>query len=271
MRSGTTAHPLQHRGAWPRGRARACRRRRTRLLVLLHVLVVGERQALQHDQQADQVPDHAAGLAAHQLGHVGVVLLRHDRAAGGEGVGHARRSRTAASTRAPAPRPGATGARPQIAAAARYSSAKSRSETASIELALGRSKPSSAAVIRRSIGKLVPASAAAPSGNSLRRAPRVGEARAVAPQHLDVGQQVVAEGHRLRRLQVGEARHHGGGVPLRELDQHAPAARAGGRPPARSRRAARGGSRSRPGRCASARCAAGCPARRPARSGAPRC
>ncbi len=57
-----------------------------------------------------------------------------------------------------------------MAVAARYSSAKSRSLTASSELAAGRSKPRAALVMSRSIGKLVPARAAAPRGHSLRRA-----------------------------------------------------------------------------------------------------
>ena len=57
----------------------------------------------------------------------------------------------------------------QIEAAARNSRAKSRSETASSELALARSKPRAAAVIARSIGNEVPASAAEPSGHSFRR------------------------------------------------------------------------------------------------------
>jgi hypothetical protein len=34
----------------------------------------------------------------------------------------------------------------------------------------------------------------------------------IAAEHLDVGQHVVAEGDRLRHLQVGEARHDGVGV-----------------------------------------------------------
>ena len=55
------------------------------------------------------------------------------------------------------------------APAARNSSAKSRSETESMELAVGRSKPSAAAVAARSMGNEVPASAAAPSGHSLSR------------------------------------------------------------------------------------------------------
>ena len=58
-----------------------------RLLVFLEIAVVGEREALQHREQRHQVPDRAAGLAAHQLGHVGVLLLRHQARAGGVGVG----------------------------------------------------------------------------------------------------------------------------------------------------------------------------------------
>ena len=56
-----------------------------------------------------------------------------------------------------------------IAAAERVSSAKSRSDTASIELAIGPSKPSAFAVALRSMGKAVPASAAAPSGEWFNR------------------------------------------------------------------------------------------------------
>ena len=65
----------------------------------------------------------------------------------------------------------------------------------------------------------MPASAAAPSGHSLSRAPRIGEAPAVAPEHLDVGQQMMAEGHRLRRLQVRESRHHRVGMRLGLVDE----------------------------------------------------
>ena len=57
----------------------------------------------------------------------------------------------------------------QIAAEDRYSSAKSRSLTASRLLAIGRSNPSAFAVASRSMGKPVPASAAAPRGDSFIR------------------------------------------------------------------------------------------------------
>ena len=56
-----------------------------------------------------------------------------------------------------------------IAAAASVSITKSRSETASSEFAIGRSNSRAAAVMSRSIGNEVPASAAAPSGMSFSR------------------------------------------------------------------------------------------------------
>ena len=57
-----------------------------------------------------------------------------------------------------------------IVAAASVSITKSRSDTASRLLAVGASKPRACAVISRSIGNPVPASAALPSGHSLSRA-----------------------------------------------------------------------------------------------------
>ena len=58
----------------------------------------------------------------------------------------------------------------QMATAESASSAKSRADTASSEFAIGFWKPSSAAVMSRSMGKPVPARAAAPSGLSFIRA-----------------------------------------------------------------------------------------------------
>jgi hypothetical protein len=108
----------------------------------------------------------------------------------------------------------------QIEAAARNSSAKSRSLTHPANWP-GRSKPSAAAVISRSMGKEVPASAARPSGHSFIRA-RASRRGAVAGEHLDIGHHVVAPGHRLRDLQMGEARHDpvGPGLGLREQRPH---------------------------------------------------
>ncbi len=108
---------------------------------------------------------------------------------------------------------------PASAAAARNSIAKSRSETASSEFAIGRSKPNAAAVASRSIGNEVPASAAAPSGRFVHSPPAIGKPSAVAPDHLDIGHQMVAEGHRLGDLEMGEAGHHRIGFGFGTVEQ----------------------------------------------------
>ena len=95
-----------------------------------------------------------------------------------------------------------------IAAAASVSSAKSRSDTASSEFAAGRVKAE--LPCRR-----VPVDRERRAGQR-RRAERtfgqplggVGEPAPVAPEHLDISEQMMAEGDRLRGLQMGEARHH---------------------------------------------------------------
>ena len=100
--------------------------------------------------------------------------------------------------------------------------AKSRSLTESRLLVVGPSNPSAAAVAWRSIGKPVPASAAAPSGQ--RFIPRAGidEAGVVARDHRIIRHQVVAQRHRLRRLEVGEAGHDAVGVFLGAILQRTP-------------------------------------------------
>ena len=57
-----------------------------RFLVLLQVPVVGQGQGLEGGEQPGQVTDEAPGLAAGELGHVRVLLLRHDGRARGVGV-----------------------------------------------------------------------------------------------------------------------------------------------------------------------------------------
>ena len=97
-----------------------------------------------------------------------------------------------------------------MAAAARNSTAASRSATASMLLRATRAKPRSFAhVARGRAAKPVPASAPAPSGSSSARARQSREAAAVARQHLVVGEQVVREQHGLGALQVRVAGQDG--------------------------------------------------------------
>ena len=50
---------------------------------------------------------------------------------------------------------------------------------------------------------------------------RIGEAAAVARRHFHISEQMMAERDRLRRLQMGEARHHRGGMRKRLLGERA--------------------------------------------------
>ena len=106
-----------------------------------------------------------------------------------------------------------------MAAAASVSMTKSRSETASSEFAIGRSKPSAFAVMSRSSVKRGAGERAGAERRLVQPLARVGKAGAVARRHLDIGQQVMAEGHRLRGLQMGQAGHHRAGVLQRLLGQ----------------------------------------------------
>jgi hypothetical protein len=89
---------------------------------------------------------------------------------------------------------------------------KSRSDTASSEFAIGRAH---VAVDReRSAGK---------GRRSQRHVVHpllcIGEAPAVPCRHLDIGQKMMTERHRLRALQMRETRHHRAGVLERLLGQ----------------------------------------------------
>ena len=54
-----------------------------RLLVLLHVFIIGKRQALHDRKQAHKIAVNSAGLSADELRHIRVFLLRHDGRARG--------------------------------------------------------------------------------------------------------------------------------------------------------------------------------------------
>ena len=155
-------------------------------------------------------------------------------------------------------------------AAKRYSAAASRSETASSEFAVGRAKPRLRASAARSTGIGVPDSAPEPSGHSSARESASAKAARVAPQHLHVGEAPVAERDGLGALQVRVARHRSRGLfrgPVREARRE----RENEEPsPRRSRPSRRGGSPSRPGRCASGPCGAFRRGGRPARKETPR-
>ena len=133
-----------------------------RLLVLLQVAVVGQRQPLERGQQPGEVADQPAGLAARELGDVRVLLLRHDRAAGGEGV--VERDVAELGGRPEDDLLGDPGEVAPRSSPARTpnSAAKSRAAVPSMEFAAGAVKPSSAATACGSSPSDEPASAPDP-------------------------------------------------------------------------------------------------------------
>ena len=70
----------------PQRRRDLAHRVEERLLVLLEVTVVRERQSLQRHQEPGEIANEAAGLAPGEFSHVGVLLLREHRTASGVGV-----------------------------------------------------------------------------------------------------------------------------------------------------------------------------------------
>ncbi len=80
----------QHRGVHAQGDEERVDGVEQRLLVLLVVLVVGQRLRLQERERLHEVAEHAAALAPHQLADIGVLLLRHDARPGRERIVEAR-------------------------------------------------------------------------------------------------------------------------------------------------------------------------------------
>ena len=71
-------HRAEHGGEHGQALEKRIARVEKGLFVLLHILIIGERNPLHHRQQGDQIAVDAAGFAAQQLGDVRVFLLRHD-------------------------------------------------------------------------------------------------------------------------------------------------------------------------------------------------
>ena len=178
-----------------------------RRLVLLQVAVVRERQALDRREQPGEAPDRRSRLAAHELGDVRVELLRHHRRSGRRVLGQLHETEL--------------GRRPEhdLLAHSRQVAEEHRGRVEVVErevavrdgvdrvahLAVGRVDPERRARDR----------AGAERARRRRLARRV-ESRAVALEHLDPGEEVVAEGHGLAALEVRVPGHQRLGLGLGE-------------------------------------------------------
>ena len=177
-----------------------------RLLVFLIVLVVGQWLAFHQGQQAHQRAEHTAGLAAHQFGHIGVFLLRHDRAAGAETV----RQIDELELRA-GPQHQLFGETRQV----HHRDARGRAEFDG-EVAIGNVVQRVAAdgveaEQLRGVFAVDRVGRAGQRGAAQRHAvgalAAVDQTLVVAAEHFEPGQHVMPESHWLCGLQVGEAGH----------------------------------------------------------------
>ena len=90
---------------------------------------------------------------------------------------------------------------------------------ASIEFVDGASKPSSAAMAARSRLMVGAGEGAGAEGGDVEAMAAAGEALAIAFEHFDVGEKVVAGGDWLTALEMGVAGHDGVGVFLGAVEE----------------------------------------------------
>ena len=188
------------------------------LLVLLHVLLIGERQSLHHDQKCVECADDPAGLRAHQLGGIGIALLRHDRRAGGEGIG----KRNKADQRR-APHDDLLG-KPRKMYGGEGGRGKRLEHEIPIRYRVDRVRHWSIETQRLRGGFTIDGKGSAGKGGGtqwtlVQALARVPEPAAVPACHFHIREKMVTEGHRLCRLQVREPGHRSGSVLQRSLRQ----------------------------------------------------
>ena len=208
----------EHAGGGVQAQLERVRGVEQRLLVLLHVLVVGEREAVHHAVQRDEVGDQAGRLGPQQLGRVGVLLLGHDRRARRPRVRHLAEAVLLGGPQDDLP------AQPRQMGGAR----RRRGQVVEHEVAVGDRVDGvlghSGEAEGRGDGLAVGVEVDAGQRPRAQRQAAGGghhglEAARVAHHHPEVGQQMVAEVDRLGALHVGVARDRPVKVAFGQLDQ----------------------------------------------------
>ena len=187
-------------------------------LIFLHVLGVGERQALHDGQQCDERTVDASRLRADQFGRIGVLLLRHDRGAGREGVREADEAELRRR-----PDDDLLGKPRQVHGA----DCRNRQEfQRKIAVGYGVDGVAGGLTEAKRLSRHVPVdreTRAGECGGADRAFVQVFDGVAhplpVPAEHFDIGHAMMAEGDWLCRLQVGEAGHDGIGVLVGSVEK----------------------------------------------------
>ena len=189
------------------------------LLVLLHILVIGQGQPLHHGQQGDQVAVHPAGLAPDQFGYIRILLLGHDGGAGGVGVVQIHKLEL----------PGAPEDDLLREAGQVHHQDGQRGEQLDGVVPVGDRVHGVVGGLpeAQGLGRLEPvhrigggSQGAGPQGALVQTIQAVLQPGHVPLEHIGIGHHVVAEGGGLCPLKMGIARHHCIGVLLCLLRQH---------------------------------------------------
>ena len=165
--------------------------------------------------EAHEVPEHAARLAARELGHVRVLLLRHHRGAGAEPVGQGDESEARAH--------------PQHQFLRKPRQMHHRDRGAGTEFDREITiRHGIDGIVTKAVEGQVACHLLAPDGEgragqgaraqwqAVQALSRIPQALGIAIEHLAVGEQVMTEGDRLRHLHVGEPRHDQAGMLQRQ-------------------------------------------------------
>ena len=191
-----------------------------RLLVFLVVLVVRQRLTFHDRQQRDQIPENASAFSPYELRHVGILFLRHDRAAGAEPVGQADKAEARA------------GPENQFFREARQVHHRQRRRRGEFdgEVAIGNGvERVFAQAVEAQLARNAVALDRKARSRQRRTAQRqaidacaaISESLGVAREHRIVCHEMVAECDRLRDLKVRESRHDGGSVRFGQIEQRA--------------------------------------------------
>ena len=189
------------------------------LLVLLHILVIGQGQPLHHGQQGDQVAVHPSGLAPDQFGYIRILLLGHDGGAGGVGVIQIHKLKL----------PGTPEDDFLREAGQVHHQDRQRREQLNGVVPVGNRVHGVVSGLPKAqgLGSLKPVyrvggggQGASPQGTLIQPLQTVLQPGHVPLEHIGIGHHIVAERGRLGTLKVGVARHHCISVLLGFLRQH---------------------------------------------------